>query len=100
MGEVGKLNVCVYGARDEANGWQETLSKQLTGLGFRHGKGHPAVFHHEGKGIMNLVHGDDYVSAGWSEVLDWLQSSRNNMRSKLSGPGAMTETRRKIISST
>lgn len=72
-GEVGRLNVCVYGTRDAARAWQETLSKHLEGFGFKRGKGHPAIFYHPEREMMTLVHGDDYVTAAMSEDLDWLE---------------------------
>ena len=74
-GEVGRLNVCLYGTRDAAREWQQTLSRHLEGLGFKRGVGHPAVFFHPMRGIMTLVHGDDYVSAAVSSELDWLQAA-------------------------
>ena len=49
------------------------MSKHLESIGFKRGVGHPAVFYHPGRDIKTLVHGDDYVSAGMSEQLDWLQ---------------------------
>ena len=72
--EVGRLNVCLYGTRDAAKEWQQTLSKHLVSIGFRRGVGHPAVFYHPKREIKTLVHGDDYVSSGVSEDLDWLES--------------------------
>ena len=72
-GEVGRLNVCLYGTRDAAREWQTTLSRHLESIGFKRGVGHPAVFYHSGREIKTLVHGDDYVSSGMSEQLDWLQ---------------------------
>ena len=63
-GEFGWLNVCLYGTRDAARGWQDTLSKLIKQLGFTRGSGHPVIFHHRKRGIMTLVHGDDYVSSG------------------------------------
>ena len=45
-GEVGRLNVCLYGTRDAAKSWQQALSSHLISLGFKRGKGYPAVFHH------------------------------------------------------
>ena len=33
-GKIGKLRLCLYGTRDAAKGWQETLSAHLVGLGF------------------------------------------------------------------
>ena len=38
-GLLGKLKLCLYGTRDAAKGWQETLSAHLVGIGFSRGKG-------------------------------------------------------------
>ena len=46
-GKIGKLRLCLYGTRDAAKGWQETLSAQLEAIGFVRGIGHPSVFHHK-----------------------------------------------------
>ena len=42
-------------------------------FGFTRGVGHPSVFHHRERGMMTLVHGDDYVSSGISTDLTWLE---------------------------
>ena len=73
-GKLGKLKKCVYGTRDAAKGWQDTLSAHLEQIGFSRGRGHPCVFHHSEKDIKTLVHGDDYVSAGGAEAMAWLES--------------------------
>ena len=72
-GILGKLRLCLYGTRDAAKGWQETLSSHLESVGFIRGRGHPSVFWHPDKQIQTLVHGDDYVSAGSDESMDWLE---------------------------
>ena len=36
---VGKLNLCLYGTRDAASNWQETLSSHLVDNGFSRGIG-------------------------------------------------------------
>ena len=72
-GKIGKLRLCLYGTRDAAKGWQETLSAHLVGIGFTRGVGHPSVFHHEKMGIKTLVHGDDYVSSGSSASMAWME---------------------------
>ena len=72
-GMLGKLRLCLYGTRDAAKSWQETLSSHLEGLGFRRGRGHPSVFWHPKRLIKTLVHGDDYVSAGDTDSLRWLE---------------------------
>ena len=61
-GMLGKLNLCLYGTRDAAKGWQETLSAHLIANGFVRGRGFPSLFHHPTRDIMTLVHGDDYFS--------------------------------------
>ena len=72
---LGRLRLCLYGTRDAALNWQETLSEHLIQNGFTRGVGHPAVFHHAERDIWTLVHGDDYCSAGPSESLDWMQGA-------------------------
>ena len=71
---LGKLRLCLYGTRDAAKGWQETLSSHLESIGFKRGRGHPSVFWHPEKMIKTLVHGDDYVSSGSSDSMRWLES--------------------------
>ena len=43
-GLLGKLKLCLYGTRDAAKGWQETLSTHFERIGFIRGRGHPSVF--------------------------------------------------------
>ena len=71
---IGKLNLCLYGTRDAAVNWQETLSGHLVGLGFLGSAVFPCVFAHPSRDMLTLVHGDDYVTSGKSADLDWLQS--------------------------
>lgn len=40
QGQVGRLNVCLYGTRDAAKGWQQTLTKHLLDIGYVRGRGH------------------------------------------------------------
>ena len=63
----------MYGARDAAQNWQEEFSSMLESIGFKAGRSSPCIFYHENKDIRTFVHGDDYVSAGSSEDLDWLR---------------------------
>ena len=72
--KVGLLRLCLYGTRDAALNWQETLSEHLMTLGFKRGIGFPSVFVNEELDIWTLVHGDDYCSAGSSEALAWLEA--------------------------
>ena len=70
---LGKFELCLYGTRDAAKGWQEMLSSHLVSIRFSRGVGHPAVFCHTARGIMTLVHGDDYFSSGKQSELDWME---------------------------
>ena len=71
---LGRLKLCLYGTRDAALNWQQTLASHLVENGFIRGVGHPAVFHHPKMNIWTLVHGDDYCCAGTPKSLDWLQA--------------------------
>ena len=94
-GEVGRLNVCLYGARDVAKSWQQTLSAHLLPIGFIRGRGHPAVFHHPQFDIKTLVHGDDYVSSGSTSSLTWLEGELAKQYTiktqRLADPGTVTQ---------
>ena len=70
---LGRLRLCLYGTRDAALCWQQTLADHLLENGFTRGIGHPSVFFNEKRDVWTLVHGDDYCSTGSSESLDWLQ---------------------------
>ena len=71
---MGKPRLCLYGTRDAAKSWQETLSAHLVSVGFSRGRGHPSVFHHKERGIKAMVHGDDYVASGSSKSLEWFKT--------------------------
>ena len=70
---VGRLKLCLYGTRDAAHRWQQTVSEHLESIGFNKGEAHPAVFHHQKRDIITLVHGDDYMSCGSPEDMAWLR---------------------------
>ena len=69
-GLVGKLNVCLYGTRGAAKGWQDELCAHMLSLGFSRGVCHPAIVHNEARWLVTLLHGDDYVTAGEGAELD------------------------------
>ena len=51
---LGRLRLCLYGTRDAALNWQQTLSDHLAKAGFKRGVGHPPVFYHP---IMDMDSG-------------------------------------------
>ncbi len=70
---VGKLKKALYGTRDAAKSWQQTVTKHLVERGFTRHLGAPSVFYNGERGLCTLVHGDDYVSVGERSGLQWLQ---------------------------
>ena len=49
---IGRLELSLYGIRDAANPWQETVAAHLESLGFQRRKAHPAVSHQPGRDIL------------------------------------------------
>ena len=70
---VGKLNLCLYGTRDAAMHWQECVADQLAKSGFIRSKAYPSLYYHPSRKIHTIVHGDDYVSTGTKDQLQWLK---------------------------
>ena len=97
---LGKLRLCLYGTRDAAKGWQEALSSHLEKIGYTRGVGHPSVFYHPDRQIMTLVHGDDYVSTGMQEDLDWLElelQKAYEIQTQKVGPGKEQDSEGKVL---
>ena len=76
-GKAGKLRLCLYGTRDAAKAWQETLSAHLVNIGFTRGVWHPSVFYHPDRQIKILVHGDDYASSDTPQQMEWLKEEHS-----------------------
>ena len=49
------------------------VSAHFISIGFSTGIGHPSIFHCEKRGLVTLVHGDDYTTAGSPTNIRWLQ---------------------------
>ena len=69
------------------------------------GIGHPSVFHHPTRGLVTLVHGDDYTTAGSVTGLLWFKKrweETYEIKTQLLGPeGAETsKVRNRIITFT
>ena len=63
----------MYGTRDAAKNWQECYTGHLEAIGFSVGKANPCMFVHHARDVKLLVHGDDYVSVGSRQSLNWLK---------------------------
>ncbi len=65
----GKLRVSMYGTRDAALNWATEYGDTLKAAGFKQGISSPCIFRHEKKGVVVMVHGDDFVAVGEGEQL-------------------------------
>ena len=45
----------------------------MINIGFKRGLASPCVFHHTGKGLRVVIHGDDFTVLGKEESLDWFR---------------------------
>ena len=72
--EVGLLQMSLYGTRDAAANFQAEVRKFIVKAGFNVGKYNPATYYHPGKKIRTLVHGDDFISSGGRENVEWFRS--------------------------
>ena len=70
---VAKQVRCVYGTRDAGKLWEDTYTQVLEGLGFITGMSNPCVFHHPGRDISIVIHGDDFTALATDEHLDWYE---------------------------
>ena len=85
---VGKLLASLYGTRDASANWQEEVAKCMAEWGFVTGRYNPCMFHHPLRKILCLVHGDDFVSVGEDDQLEWLKKKlqgRFEIKTKLVG---------------
>ena len=71
---MGLLDKSLYGTRDAALNWGNTVEKHLRSIGFTQGVASDSLYYHPAKGISTLVHGDDYVSVGELDHLRWMEN--------------------------
>ena len=63
----------MYGARDAAQGWEQTYRDALEHLGFVRGRASPCIFVHVKRDIHLTVHGDDFFAAGLPADWSWFE---------------------------
>ena len=69
----GKLQFWMYGMRQAAQAWEEWYSGKMETAGFKRGVGNAVVFYHAGRDVAVLVHGDDFVTVGDDEDVEWFK---------------------------
>ena len=65
---VGLLLKSLYGTRDAAMNWQEEVGREMKKWGFKQGVYNPCLYVHEGWNIRTMIHGDDFVSVGYTKA--------------------------------
>ena len=87
----GKLRKSMYGTRDAAKKWEAEYQKTMTELGFKTGKATTCAFHHEGRNVMAVIHGDDITVLASQGGVGWmkqqLQTRYDIKLSAVLGPG-------------
>ena len=70
--KVGVLHKALYGTRDAPQIWQHEIRRVLKAAGFRQSAAQPSVYIHDVRGILLVVHVDDFLISGDPESLEWL----------------------------
>eukprot|EP00973_Karenia_brevis_P081866 11349902-Karenia_brevis.AAC.1 len=98
--KCGELQVSMYGTRQAAQNWQNRVNEVLEKHGFSQAKSSPCVFHHVGRDILTMVHGDDFLSTATEANLRWLKGILDTtfeIKTKIVGPEARDEKQLKIL---
>ena len=72
-GMCGKLIYNLYGARNAAQDWEALYGDQMERWGFRRATSCSCAFVHRERGLMVVVHGDDFHTVGEDSQLDWFR---------------------------
>lgn len=96
----GELRVSMYGTRPAAQNWQRCFTELLVGQGFTVTRASTCIMRHNARDIDLLVHGDDFVSVGDEEDLQWLQKvleSKFEISTQVLGPGDNNDKEVKVL---
>ena len=74
----GELTVSMYGTRPAASNWQKCYTKLLVDNGFTRNKASTCVFYNHARDLVLIAHGDDFVTTGDHDDLEWLQGNLDN----------------------
>lgn len=76
------------------------MSTHLIGMGFVRGTGYPVVFHNPTRNVWTTAHGDDCLSSGYIEDLQWFKgkvSQHYDIKTQILRPGDGAATERKVL---
>ena len=69
---VGMLRKAMYGTRDAPKIWRDQVQEALEELGFITSVLHPSVYFCRERGLVIIVHVDDFLCSGEASELEWL----------------------------
>ena len=72
-GMCGRLLKAMHGTRDAAQNWECEYVEFLKSLGFKQGQATPCAFVLTSRGLILVVHGDDFTISGHDEDLNWFR---------------------------
>jgi len=100
-GMCGQIRVHLYGTRPAAKGWHTEFSESLEEMGFTMGIASACVFRHEERSIATSVYGDDFLTEGPKDQLDWfkgeLEKKYELTESARLGPGSADDKEARVL---
>ena len=69
-----RLRFNLYGTRGAAAAWEEHYASLMESWGIARGRSSPCLFVHPQRGLLVVVHGDDFHNFGPVSSLDWFKS--------------------------
>ena len=70
---MAKLDLSMYGTREAAVAWQSEVRQVAENIGFAVSIANPCVFKHHARHIETMVHGDNLISWGDEESMQWFK---------------------------
>ena len=69
-GKCWRLKKCIYGTLPAASAWQKKVACVYETVNMIGGKTTPCAFSHRTRGLVSVVHGDDFITAGPARDID------------------------------
>ncbi len=97
---VALLRKSLYGTRDAALNFQNEIRTLMEGIGYETGKYNVSTYHHSGRSLRTMVHGDDFATVGSAEDIRWLRKKledRFELKTTIIGSGSDEATEGRIL---
>ena len=97
---VALLQKSLYGTRDAAANFQAEVRRWMCSIGFKVGKYNASTFHHEGRKLKTMIHGDDFVTVGRRQDNEWFKNKmqkRFEIKTTVIGGGEDEEREGRVL---